>query len=120
MRVSATIDFWATGVGCFCHEAVARALHAAFDDVSIDPLDLAHQKYLRVAGEPTLERSAWSEFLRNGPRYAFRLRNGVTGVFSRYEVAFEMPATITEGDAARIRTFLHDLRLREIVVKEKA
>jgi hypothetical protein len=120
MRISATIDFWSNGVGCFCHEAVARALHDAFDDVSIDTLDFAHQKYRHVAGEPLLERSAWFEFLRNGPRFTFKLSNGVTGAYSRYEIAFEIAHTVAEGDVARVRSFLSGLRLREIVVEEEA
>lgn len=120
MRISAKINFWGEGVNCFCHEAVARALHQAFDDVSIDTLDKAHQKYRNVAGQPRLENSAWFEFLRNGPRFAFTLSNGVTGVYSRYEIAFQMPETIAEGDAAKVRSFLHGLRLRSNVVDEDA
>ena len=36
MRMRASLDFWSDGVLCFCHEAVARTLHQAFDGVSID------------------------------------------------------------------------------------
>lgn len=101
MRISARIDFWGEGVNCFCHEAVARALHEAFDDVSIDTLDKAYQKYRNAAGfEPRLESSAWFEFLRNGPGFTFTLSNGVTGVYSRYQITFQLPETIAEADAA--------------------
>jgi hypothetical protein len=120
MRMSATIDFWGDGVDCFCHEAVVRALQDAFDDILIDTLDRAHQKYRNVADQSGLEESAWFEFLRNGPRFEFQLLNGVTGVFSRYEVTFQLPETIADIDFAKIRSFLNGLRHREIAIEEEA
>jgi hypothetical protein len=117
VKLRAQIDFWGDGVTCFCPEAVGRLLHEAFSDVSIDPSDLAYEKYRHVADKPRLERSAWFEFLRSGPRHAFTLSSGVKGVFSRYEIVFELPLTLDEMDVARIRGFLEGLGSRAIEVE---
>ena len=109
------ISFWADGVTCFCHEAVARLLHHHFPDVTILPTDLALQKYESIDNDK-LTKSAWAEYLRNGPRYRFEVDTSIAGYFSRYEIAFDEP--ITANDKRRIRDFFDDLKPTEICVED--
>lgn len=119
MKIAARIGFWDQGTTCFCHEAVARQLHEHFPTVEISDSDLAHQKYRSVISvTPSLARSAWNEFLRDGPRFAFSLGTGVTGVFNRYEVEFDISNSTGTHDIAAIRAFLGSLAPRSIIVEE--
>lgn len=121
MRISARLDFWGDGVGCFCHEAVVRALHAKFDGIAIDEVDVAHQKYTRAAASSQmLERSAWFEYLRNGPAQHFRLPSGVTGLYSRYKIEFEIPEGTSESEVSRVRSFLAGLAMGGPELEETA
>ena len=124
MQIRAEFDFWDYGVACFCHENLARALHRTFGDVFIDKTDLAYEKYSGVeefsrgANAPQMERSAWFEFLRNGPRHRFTLPSGVAGIFSRYSIEFEIPEELIATEAPRVRDFLEKLQLGPIEISE--
>ena len=117
MKLSAEIRFWGDGVGCFCHEALVRALREAFGDVLVAETDLAREKYERVADQPALERSAWSEYLRNGPAFAFTLPIGITGRMSRYRIVFDLPEETPADDVDAVRAFLGRLCLGEVLVE---
>ena len=109
------IDFWSDDVGCFCHEAMARALAQHFGDCEFGSIDLAHEKFKSASdANRSLAESAWAEYLRNGPSRAFALSTGVTGVFSRYVIEFQIPADCAPETVASIHEFLQSLRLGEI------
>jgi hypothetical protein len=119
MKLIAQIGFWENGVTCFCHEAIGRALHQAFPEIKIEDSDLAHEKYSSVANSnERLAASAWSEYLRNGPRYRFDLPSGVCGYFGRYSVEMIIPSQISDSEMQRIEAFLHSLSAREIQIQE--
>ncbi|MEM7624377.1 MAG: hypothetical protein AAF333_01980 [Planctomycetota bacterium] len=111
MQITAKIRFWDKGVGCFCHEAVGRALDEAFEGVRMDATDLAHGKYMSAAEQPKTERSAWLEFLRSGPRYAFSLPSGTRGWLSRYEIGFDIADASDRSEVQRVRRFLEGMTL---------
>ncbi len=119
MELAARVPFRGEGVGCFCHEAVGRALEEAFGGVVLGETDLARDKYERVAGQPELERAARWESLRNGPVFDFELPNGVTGRMSRYRVAFDVPDATPHAEAERVRAFLERLTLGSVLVEEE-
>lgn len=121
MKLSAHIEFWDEGITCFCHEAIGRALQKQFTEIQIDDLDLAHQKYLSVVNSnENLASSAWTEFLRNGPRFRFALPSGVFGYFCRYSVEFEIPATTGSEEFSAIKSFLKSLTVRGIIIEESS
>lgn len=103
------MEFWADGVCCFSHEAVIRSMCLAFPDVTFAEIDLSLRKYEAIAENLQLETSAWREYLRNGPRYAFTLPSGTTGTLSRYEVEFQLYDASNAAELARIKDFLQSL-----------
>jgi hypothetical protein len=117
MTISGRLGFWSDDVGCFCHEAVGRALLRAFDGVTFEQTDLAYAKYDKVSQVPSLNESAWQEYLRNGPRYSFFLKSGVTGVFSRYEITFHLPSSIDTDQETEVRKFFEGLILGSVKVE---
>lgn len=117
MKLQATIGFWSAGVGCFCHEAVSRALCAEFGDVTFGETDLAYEKYERVADNPSLQKSAWFEYLRSGPRFDFVLPSGTTGRLSRYSVEFTIHDDAGDDEIATIESFLSRLALGRIRIE---
>lgn len=120
MKIRATIDFWGNGVVCFCHEALIRAVAEAFPEAQFEPLDIALKKYQDAASfNSLLEHSAWSEFLRNGPRYRFTLASGTTGVLWRWGIHFELLETAAAEEALAVRQFLAGLTTRPITVEEE-
>jgi hypothetical protein len=119
MIISASIDFWGDGVVCFCHEALTRAVAESFPDSQFEPLDVALKKYQDAAAfSSQLERSAWSEFLRNGPRFRFTLANGTTGVLWRWGIRFELPEAASADEVLAVREFLARLKPRPITIDE--
>ncbi|MEM6855540.1 MAG: hypothetical protein AAF593_14130 [Planctomycetota bacterium] len=118
-KLIARPNFWGDEVGCFCHEAVGRLLESTFDGVVIHPLDIAYEKYQKVADQPKLQPSAWAEFLRSGPRYTFTLATGEQGWFSRYEVGVEVMPQTTPPALKDIQSFINGLVLGEIQITEK-
>ena len=125
MQIRGEFHFWDDGVACFCHENLARALHRAFGEAAIDMTDLSYEKYSRVAehsrvaNSPKLERSAWFEYLRSGPRHRFTIASGVTGVFSRYSIEFEISESLVDTEAPKVRHFLENLHLGPLTIAEK-
>ena len=112
MKLVRSIDFHSDDVGCFCHEAVARALAREFDEVQFGDRDLSHEKYRRAADfDESLAQSAWREFLRNGPTYEFSLPSGVSGRFARYRVEFDVPDSTPSEHVDQVRSFLTSLNL---------
>ena len=105
---------------CFCHEALGRALHDTFPGISIDKIDRAHEKYLGAAAYPAIERSAWYEFLRNGPNHAFRLPSGIDGGLSRYRIWFNVPDHTDESEKIKVQQFLEGLKSRNITIEQDA
>lgn len=119
MKISCTISFWSDDVGCFCHEAITRALHRTFGDCKINENDLAFDKFAAAANaSELLASSAWLEFLRNGPSRAFTLPSGISGRFSRYRIEFNVPPQTPDIEIRALRSFLNSLKLGETQLEE--
>ena len=121
MKLYSEIEFWGNGVGCFCHEAMTRALHSTFEDVEIDPRDHYLEKLNKFVEHINLneseecighvKNSTWVEFLRNGPLYRFTLPSGTFGYFKRYRIEFNLGKSASSEEKEKIEIFLKNLNL---------
>ncbi len=112
MKLTCSVDFWSDNVGCFCHEAITRALNREFGQCKLGENDRAYAKFKSATDSSNeLKQSAWFEFLRNGPSRTFVLPSGTTGKFSRYRIEFDISNETRDDEVKQIRSFLNGLKL---------
>lgn len=129
--LSAQVDYWGDGVGCFDPERVLGRLKRAFPTVVIDPTDHQDIRLQRELGfwgqvedaalRETLVRQSRGLARRAGPTYRFEVPLGggerVTGHARRYSVGFDLPSGVDPAFRARVVAFLRSLSLGAPEVK---